>query len=290
LPSSTGNGTRSTKRRCVPDLDKAGRMSQRKIITRTIGGGRDGPGEEAPSPVADRAGPPIHDTTSTRQRRLCGARRRQQPGTCERPAGWGTPHAGTGRCKLHGGNSPQSIRGAQQRAAQTAAVAFGLPRDVDALTALDEELKRTAGAVEWLTEFIRAQDPAALAWGVAEKVKRGSGEFPGTDVKLAAAPSVWVQLWQGERKHLVDIGKTIVSLGLDERLVRMGEAQGAAVYAVLGRVSALVLEQLGMSDEQRALAVELLPRVLAEEIAGLTERPKPARVRRRAIEGEVVEP
>jgi hypothetical protein len=26
-------------------------------------------------------------------------------GYCERPAGWGTDHAGNGRCKLHGGNA-----------------------------------------------------------------------------------------------------------------------------------------------------------------------------------------
>lgn len=36
----------------------------------------------------------------------CDARKRQPafPGeTCRRPAGWGTWHAGIGRCKLHGG-------------------------------------------------------------------------------------------------------------------------------------------------------------------------------------------
>lgn len=35
----------------------------------------------------------------------CGAKTRA--GTpCKRPAGWGTNHVGTGRCKLHGGRSP----------------------------------------------------------------------------------------------------------------------------------------------------------------------------------------
>ena len=37
---------------------------------------------------------------------ICGAKRRQQEGACTRPAGWGTTHAGEGRCKLHGGNMP----------------------------------------------------------------------------------------------------------------------------------------------------------------------------------------
>jgi hypothetical protein len=35
----------------------------------------------------------------------CGAKNRQGSG-CRRPAGWGTPHVGEGRCKLHGGLNP----------------------------------------------------------------------------------------------------------------------------------------------------------------------------------------
>lgn len=41
---------------------------------------------------------------------ICGAKNRQ--GTpCQHPAGWGTPHKGTGRCKLHGGLSPGAPKG-----------------------------------------------------------------------------------------------------------------------------------------------------------------------------------
>jgi hypothetical protein len=34
---------------------------------------------------------------------LCGAKKHNSTDTCARPAGWGTTHPGTGRCKLHGG-------------------------------------------------------------------------------------------------------------------------------------------------------------------------------------------
>lgn len=34
---------------------------------------------------------------------LCGAKNHRNPGTCKRPAGWGTKHPGKGRCKIHGG-------------------------------------------------------------------------------------------------------------------------------------------------------------------------------------------
>ncbi|WP_407570720.1 hypothetical protein [Deinococcus altitudinis] len=35
----------------------------------------------------------------------CDAKHTKRDGTCKRPAGWGTDHPGTGRCKLHGGGA-----------------------------------------------------------------------------------------------------------------------------------------------------------------------------------------
>lgn len=47
------------------------------------------------------------------ERKFCGAKAKQTGQPCRRPAGWGTNHPGTGRCKLHGGCStgPKDIRG-----------------------------------------------------------------------------------------------------------------------------------------------------------------------------------
>ena len=36
----------------------------------------------------------------------CGRKKKQGPGHCARPAGWGTDHPGEGPCKLHGGKTP----------------------------------------------------------------------------------------------------------------------------------------------------------------------------------------
>ena len=36
----------------------------------------------------------------------CNGLTKQRVGHCQRPSGWGTDHAGQGRCKLHGGKSP----------------------------------------------------------------------------------------------------------------------------------------------------------------------------------------
>lgn len=36
----------------------------------------------------------------------CGAKGKQSGQPCKRPAGWGTDHPGSGKCKLHGGSTP----------------------------------------------------------------------------------------------------------------------------------------------------------------------------------------
>ena len=47
----------------------------------------------------------------------CGARKKQGPGTCTRPAGWGTDHPGFGQCKLHGGSTQSGTKAAAERQA-----------------------------------------------------------------------------------------------------------------------------------------------------------------------------
>lgn len=61
----------------------------------------------------------LHDKPSreivshNQERKFCEAKAKQTGQPCRRPAGWGTNHPGTGRCKLHGGCStgPKDIRG-----------------------------------------------------------------------------------------------------------------------------------------------------------------------------------
>ena len=53
-----------------------------------------------------------------RDSRYCGGKKKQGEGTCTRPAGWGTPHPGTGRCKLHGGCAPSSVAAGLQAQAE----------------------------------------------------------------------------------------------------------------------------------------------------------------------------
>lgn len=61
-------------------------------------------------PVAKRkrANPMTVVSAAEPHDRFCGAQTRGEEShpTCTRPAGWGTDHAGEGRCKLHGGLTP----------------------------------------------------------------------------------------------------------------------------------------------------------------------------------------
>jgi hypothetical protein len=82
-----------------------------------------------------------------------------------------------------------------------------------------------------------------------------------------------------ERDRCSRFSTQAIAAGLAERQVRLAESQGAAMFAVFGRVQRRLLEALDLSAEQGQLAAALLPRLLAEEVGALTGR--------QAIEGSV---
>lgn len=70
------------------------------------------------------------------------------------------------------------------------------------------------------------------------------------------------QLEAQERDRCANFASKAIAAGLAERQVRLAESQGAAMYAVFGRV----LEGLGLTAEQAAM----VPVLLAREIGQLT--------------------
>lgn len=128
-------------------------------------------------------------------------------------------------CRMHGGGTQRAkaaaARNVQLATAQAAVVTYGLDEDVDPLDALEAELRRTAGAVAYLQGLVQTLDAPGLGQST-----RASGRVP----------SVWVELYQRERKHLTEVAATCLRVGLEERRVALAEQTGAIVADLLRKV------------------------------------------------------
>lgn len=212
--------------------------------------------DDQPMPCQRCGKPHAKCTAHTRAGNPCGQR----------------PMRDQGVCKMHGGASPQNIAAAarrrEQREALLAAESFGLPREVDPHTALLEELHRTAGAVQWLSAVVADISQDELVWGKVKET-HGTQLEHGTDngVTKAAGTNAFVALWQSERKHLVDVSRACINAGIEERRVRVAEQAGQQLASVVRAV----LDRLQLSDEQRVLALSVVPeefRRLGDVVAG----------------------
>jgi hypothetical protein len=150
------------------------------------------------------------------------------------------PMAGQEVCHAHGGRSPQARRAASERAgrvkAREAVAAFGLSRDVTPTEALLEEVRWSAGHVEWLRNRIAEFDGAI--WRDGEVV-----------------PRALLEVYGQERDRLVRIAKTTLDAGVEERRVQLAESQGALVAGAIRRI----LVRLQLTPEQETLVGTVVP-------------------------------
>lgn len=170
-----------------------------------------------------------------RDRVFCGARKRQGEGTCERPAGWGTSHAGTGLCKLHGGSTQSGTkaaeRQAQQGALERARKTFGIALDVEPGDALLGLVRTSSGLCAWYSS----------------RIEQLSG------VTMGDKSHPLVAMFLDERKHLSAVAKAALDAGIAERRVRLEEEQGRLLVGLLERVIRRLDELVYRQTGQRLL-------------------------------------
>jgi hypothetical protein len=186
-------------------------------------------------------------------------------GPCRAGKGKGTNHVGWGRCKHHGGNTPAGIAAAQremqEHTLREAMVTYGLPREIEPSEALLEEIARTAGHIDWLREQIErvgGERVDSLITGprLVKTVEGPAGRVQITEV--AAAVNLWLALYQDERRHLVQVCRTALAAGVEERRVRLAEQQGN----LLAQVIRSVLGDLELTPDQWSRVSEVVPRHL----------------------------
>lgn len=188
----------------------------------------------------------------------CASTSKQTGKRCKRD-----PAIGLDKCAIHCGLSKAdrdriAAEFLADAEARRAVVTYGLPRDISPTDALLEEVRYSAGHVAWLRAKVAEIEENDLVWGVTERAEKNATEFSGTDVTEAAKPNVWLDLYFRERRHLLDLTKTAISVGIEERRVRLAEAQGSLLNEVIRRI----LGRLSLTPEQS----KLLPVVVPEEL------------------------
>lgn len=194
----------------------------------------------------------------------CGGKKKQSEGTCTRPAGWGTQHQGVGRCKLHGGNTPSHVAAAEQVMAEQAAARFGLDMtEISGGQALLREVRRSASMVDWLALQVAGLAPDDMIWGLAGRrvtPPAAAGGTPQVVVEQRSRIHPWVQMLERERLVLAKVAAEAHRCGIEERLMRQVELDGALIAKVIAAV--LNDPELEMRPEQRARFGTVVPRHL----------------------------
>jgi P27 family predicted phage terminase small subunit len=180
--------------------------------------------------------------------------------TANRTRGRGLCHdiavLGLGRCRNHAGvkisESPAHLL-AQQRQRNPMA---GEPMDITPAKALLWRVGVIAAEVARLDELIAALEADELVWG---KVKETEGEEEGRRTEYAARLNVWLLIRKQREDALHAACTAAISAGLEERLVRVAEAQGALFH----RIMITALGRFGIPPDDARIP-EIMPAVIRE--------------------------
>lgn len=187
----------------------------------------------------------------------CGAKTRNG-GKCKMAAGAGTDHLGIGRCKLHGGASPNAqLTGVVELARREAAV-MGRPLDIAPGEALLQCIRIAAGEVQYASDRIAELDVDDAIVGQRTVKTRPlsegkDGESPTQTVEevtvtTAADLHIWIHVRRQALDRLVNYSAVALKAGVEERRVKIAEQTGQLIANVIRGV----LTDLGVADHPEA--------------------------------------
>ena len=178
----------------------------------------------------------------------CLAKRRQGDGWCQLDAGWGTDHVGVGRCKLHGGSTTShtnSRRVVEAKAAKELAQ-LGYEPVEDPIG----EMLDLAGRFKALEGW--------LATKVAELDDKGHLRYEGHGQASSEQLRAEVAMWERMLDRFARVLEALARLNLEERRIRLSEAQTELLAKVID--ATLADPVLALSADQRRAAPAAIAR------------------------------
>jgi hypothetical protein len=198
----------------------------------------------------------------------CGAKKKQGPGHCTQVAGWGTDHPGVGRCKLHGGKTPNGEKAGKrelvEREAQRMVALAGT--DQDPIEHLLEALHHAAALERVWGTMVSELDEAAEEENADAKTRGELGYEEDSDEKspyelivrskdrllaLDRHGQAGVHPYVAKLEEAIDrrakLAKMCLDAGVAERQVKLVEFQVQITLSALDRT----LDKLGLDAGQR---------------------------------------
>lgn len=183
---------------------------------------------------------------------MCGAHKRRnrtgceapdmskcsEPGhLCQRSKGYGTDHKGVGKCKYHGGTSPNGQKFAAKEAAANALEMLGIPIPTDPVAALQSALDSANGVHAAIEKLLR-------------EAAADQGDMKAIGVRLG--------LYGESIDRLARVAKLTVEANLDTRRAQLATAQAALMVEILRRaLSRAGVDPAIRASVERALGIEL---------------------------------
>lgn len=169
------------------------------------------------------------------------------------------PMKGQRVCPMHGGKATRARNnGIAKHALQVERARAGMAMtkvDIHPVIALLDAVQWTAGEVDYWRARVQQLDDEQLTWSTTTH-REGVGPLGVVDERThEATRHVAYTQYVEAQERLVRFSTAALKAGVEERRVRLAEAQGEAVAGVLRAV----LDELDLTDEQKAVAARVIP-------------------------------